>query len=115
MTRSLALLALLAALVAASCGGDKPRSAAAIRSCIADRLPRGAFDRVVATTEEGVVSLNYYRRGSETAVSIFETEGGAVEAEKAEARLGDAHDRRVRNVLYSGGGAIETAVRACAG
>jgi hypothetical protein len=102
------------ALVAAACGDAKPRSAAAIRSCLEDRLPRSAYDRVVASTEEGVVSLNYFRSGAETAVSIFPSESDAVEAKAAEARLGDAHDQRVRNVLVNGGGAIEAAVRACA-
>jgi hypothetical protein len=105
---------LFAALLAAACGGSKPRSAASIRGCIEKRVPRSAYDSVVASTEEGVVSLNYYRRGNETAVSIFPSEDDAAAAEEAEARLGDAHDRRVRNVLYSGGGAIERAVRACA-
>jgi len=102
------------AVVAAACGDSKPHSAAAIRACLSDRLPRSAYDRVVATSEEGVVSLNYFRRGEETAVSIFPGESDAVEAKAAEARLGDAHDQRIRNVLVNGGGAIETAVRACA-
>ena len=107
------LLACLA-LIASGCGGAGPHSAAAIRACLEDRLPRGAYDKVVASSEEGVVSLDYVRRGDETTVSIFPSESDAADAIAAEARLGDAHDQRVRNVLVNGGGAIEAAVRACA-
>lgn len=46
-------------------------------------------------------------------MTIFKSASDAVDAEKAEARLGDAHDRRIKNVLYSGGGAIEAAVVDC--
>lgn len=103
------------ALAVAGCGGPGGRSTAAIRHCIEARVPRGAYDNLIASTEEGVVSLNYYRSGGdETTISIFPSEADAISAEKAEARLGDAHDRRLRNVLYSGGGPIERAVRACA-
>jgi hypothetical protein len=105
-------LALL--VVLAGCGHDGVVSAADLHSCVAKRLPAGAVDRVVTGTEEGVTSTNYYRRGNETAVSVFPSVDDAVKAEAAEARLGDAHDRRIGNVLYSGGGAVEDAVVACA-
>ena len=104
--------AAIALLVAASaaCGSGGSRSADSIRKCIEHRLPPGAVDRVFASTEQGVTSLNFFHRGSETDVTIFKSASDAVDAEKAEARLGDAHDRRIKNVLYSGGGAIESAV-----
>ena len=90
----------------AGCGSGGAQSAASLRSCIEDRLPAGSFD-------EGVTSLNYFHNGSETDVTIFKSASDAVDAEAAEARLGDAHDRRIKNVLYSGGGAIEAAVVQC--
>ena len=68
---------------------------------------------VVTSTEQGVTSINYYHRGGETDVSVFASADDAIAAEKAEARLGDAHDRRVENVLYSGGGPVEAAVVRC--
>ena len=55
----------------AGCGSGGAQSAASIRSCIEDRLPAGSFDRVFASTEEGVTSLNYFHNGSETDVTIF--------------------------------------------
>jgi hypothetical protein len=106
-----AVIALLVALTAACGGGSK--SGASIRTCIDHHLPAGAVDRVFASTEEGVTSLNYFHNGSETDVTIFKSAADAVDAEEAEARLGDAHDRRLKNVLYSGGGAIEAAVVQC--
>ena len=90
-----------------------PRSADSLRACIRDRLPAGAVDRVAASTLEGVTTITYVHRGSETTVSVFPSEDDAREAELAEARLGDAHDRRRGNVLYSGGGAVERAVSGC--
>lgn len=57
--------------------------------------------------------MNYFHHGGETDLSVFPTVDDAVAAEKAEARLGDAHDRRIRNVLYSGGGPVEAAIVAC--
>jgi hypothetical protein len=101
-------------LLLAACGSSL-RSAADIRSCIQHRLPAGAVDRTFASTEEGVTSVNYFHSGSETDMSIFPSIKAAVEAEKAEARLGDAHDRRLKQVLYSGGGVIEQAIVACVG
>ena len=95
------------------CGGDGPRSAESLRDCVHDRRPAGAVDRVASSTVEGVTTITYVHRGSETTVSIFASEDDAKEAELAEARLGDAHDRRVGNVLYSGGGAAEEAIVAC--
>jgi hypothetical protein len=68
---------------------------------------------VLVTTEQGVTTLNYVRRGSETMVTIFKSAAAARAAEEAEARLGDAHDRRKGNALYSGGGAAERAIVDC--
>ena len=111
LRRSLIAVALTAA--AAGCGGDGSRSADSLRNCVSDRLPPGAVDRVASSTVEGVTTITYVHRGSETSVSIFASEADAKQAELAEARLGDAHDRRVGNVLYSGGGAAEAAIAAC--
>ena len=102
-----------AVVALAACGGNNVRSADGLRKCVNDRLPAGAVDRVLVTDEEGVTSINYYHHGDETNVSVFPSATDAAEAEKAEARLGDAHDRRIRNVLYGGGGVIEAAVVAC--
>jgi ABC-type glycerol-3-phosphate transport system substrate-binding protein len=108
-----AVIAVAVAAVAAGCGGGGPRSADSLRACVRDRLPAGAVDRVGSSTVEGVTTITYVHHGSETSVSIFGSEADAKEAELAEARLGDAHDRRVGNVLYSGGGAAEAAITAC--
>jgi hypothetical protein len=112
--RRLACLAAVVVLGAVSCGGADTVSADDLKGCVRKELPAGAVDRVLVTHEEGVTSLNYYRRGGETDVSVFATAADAIAAEKAEARLGDAHDRRIKNVLYSGGGAVEAAVIRCA-
>jgi hypothetical protein len=109
----LALVALVL-LGAVSCGGAGSVSADDLRSCVRKHLPGGAVDNVLVSTEQGVTSINYFHRGSETDVSVFATADDAVAAERAEARLGDAHDRRINNVPYSGGGAIQTAVVRCA-
>jgi len=101
-------------LAAASCGGGGAISAADLRHCVSKELPPGAVDRVFSSSEQGVTSLNYYHRGAETDVSVFPSAKAAIAAEKAEARLGDAHDRRIKNVLYGGGGAVEAAVVRCA-
>ena len=95
------------------CGGDSTRTAAELRACVDKQLRPGEVDRVFASTEDGVTSINYFRRGSETDLTIFKSAADAEAAEKAEARLGDAHDRRVANVLYSGGGPVERAIVAC--
>ena len=108
-----AAIAVALAAAATGCGGDGPRSADSLRACVRDRLPPGAVDRVTSSTVEGVTTITYVRRGSETSVSVFASDADAKEAELAEARLGDAHDRRVGNVLYSGGGAAEEAIVAC--
>jgi hypothetical protein len=106
--KRLALLAVV--LVAAACGGAKTFHADKVRTCV----PRGAYQRVFVTHEEGVTSLNYaYADGSEADVSVFESVHDAEEAEKQEARLGDAHDRRRANVLYSGGGPVQAALEKC--
>jgi hypothetical protein len=76
-------------------------------------VPAGTIGRVFASTEEGVTSVNYTRNGDEITMSVFPSPADAMAAEKAEARLGDAHDRRLKNVLYSGGGVIEAAIVEC--
>ena len=108
-----AVIAVAIAAATAGCGGDGSRSADSLRKCVGDHLPRGAVDRVASSTVEGVTTITYVHRGRETSVSIFASEADAKHAELAEARLGDAHDRRVGNVLYSGGGAAEAAIAAC--
>jgi hypothetical protein len=110
--RAAALAAVLGVLLA-GCGGEKTLSAADVRACVKEHLPPGAVDRVFANTEDGVTSINYFHHGAETDLTIFKSAADAQAAEKAEARLGDAHDRRVANVLYSGGGAVERAIVAC--
>jgi hypothetical protein len=71
---------------------------------------------VEVTEEEGVTSLNYaYVNGDEADVSVFPSAKAADEAEQQEARLGDAHDRRRANVLYSGGGPVQAALEKCLG
>ena len=108
-----AVLAVAVAAVAAGCGGSGSHSAASLRDCVRDHLPPGAVDRITSSTVEGVTTITYAHHGSETTVSIFASDADAKQAELAEARLGDAHDRRVGNVLYSGGGAAETAIADC--
>jgi TRAP-type mannitol/chloroaromatic compound transport system substrate-binding protein len=103
---------LILVLAAAGCGSSKT-AAESLRSCVRDRLPAGAVDRVASSTVEGVTTITYFHRGSETTVSSFASDDDAKQAELAEARLGDAHDRRVGNVLYSGGGAAAVAIAAC--
>ena len=110
--RAVAVAAVLGVLLA-GCGGEKTLPAADVRACVKEHLPPGAVDRVFANTEDGVTSINYFHRGAETDLTIFESAADAQAAEKAEARLGDAHDRRVANVLYSGGGAVERAIVDC--
>ena len=102
----------MTSVVLAACGSHTV-SAKDLRACIDKHLPRGAVDRVFASEEEGVTTVNYYRHGNETDVSIFKSVADAKEAEKAEARIGDAHDRRIKNVLYSGGGIVERALIGC--
>jgi hypothetical protein len=106
-------VALVLVLALAGCGGHATRSAESLRTCVGDRLPAGAVDRIAVSTVEGVTTITYYDRDSETTVSVFASEDDAKQAELAEARLGDAHDRRVANVLYSGGGTAEEAVAMC--
>lgn len=102
-------LALLA-LVLTACGGARTYGAGAVRACV----PRTAYTHVLVTREEGVTSLNYaYVDGSEADVSVFASAHDAEDAEKQEARLGDAHDRRRANVLYSGGGPVQAALERC--
>ena len=84
--RSLIAVALTAA--AAGCGGAGSRSADSLRNCVGDHLPPGAVDRVASSTVEGVTTITYVHRGSETSVSIFASEADAKHAELAEARLG---------------------------
>jgi hypothetical protein len=104
---------LLLAVAAVGGCGSGTKSAASIQACVKSHVPGRAIDRVFTNTEEGVTSVNYFHKGSETDLSVFPSTAAAIAAEKAEARLGDAHDRRVKNVLYSGGGVIEAAIVAC--
>ena len=107
------MIAVALAVGATACGGQGPRSAVAahLRGATACRPGRSTASH--ASTVEGVTTITYYHRGSETTVSVFSSDDDAKQAELAEALLGDAHDRRVGNVLYSGGGAAEEAVTAC--
>jgi hypothetical protein len=99
-----------------ACGGSDTVSAEKLRACVANHLPPGVVSRTFVHTEAGVTTLNYYTAaGSETDVNVFASASAAKDAEKQEARLGDAHDRRQGNVLYSGGGAAERAVVSCLG
>jgi len=106
-------LVLLTVAVLAGCGGSGTRSAAAIRSCVAKRLPAAALGRTTVSTVEGVTTLDYMHDGDETVVTVFPTVKDAQHGLDEEARIGDAHDMRTRNVLHGGGGAIEAAVVAC--
>ena len=103
----------VAALAAAACGGSSGPSAESLRDCVGKAV-QGAASRVRSSTEEGVTTLTWPNAdGGETIASVFASGSAAEEAEKAEARLGDAHDRRLKNVLYSGGGAVEDAIVRC--
>jgi hypothetical protein len=103
----------LVALAVTACGGPAATTAGSRRDCVAKRVP-GSGDRVRSSTEEGVTTLTWSNTdGGETIASVFGSGSDAEQAEKAEARLGDAHDRRVKNVLYSGGGAVEDAIVEC--
>ena len=111
MRTMLALSLLL--LTAAGCGGESTRSAKSLRSCVAGHLAPGAVDRVLETTVDGVTTITYLQRGGETIVSVFPSVAAAKEAMDAEARIGDAHDQRVKNVLYGGGRSAAAAVAQC--
>jgi hypothetical protein len=106
-------VAALLVAVAAGCGTSSPPTAAELRSCIEHALPKGFTPAVSTSVDDGVTSLVYTEGGAEAYVTVFDSVEGAKEAEESEARLGDAHDRRIRNVLYSGGGPVETATVAC--
>ena len=97
----------LVALLAAGCGGARTFTVHDVRACV----PAPAYRDLFVSTEEGVTSLNYrYANGDEADVSVFASPAAALAAEKQEARLGDAHDRRRANVLYSGGGPVQSAL-----
>jgi hypothetical protein len=100
-------------LAAAGCGGGDRQSPESLRACVADRLDPGAVGRVLEATVDGVTTITYLQRGGETLVSVFPSEDAAKDAMAAEARIGDAHDQRVRNVLFGGGGSAAAAVEAC--
>jgi hypothetical protein len=106
-------LVLLGVVLASACGGESTRSSADLRACVAKRLPPGAVDRTVVSTVEGVTTIDYVHAGAETVVTVFPSVKDAEHGLEEEARIGDAHDERRKNVLYSGGGAIEAAVVAC--
>jgi hypothetical protein len=100
------------ALLAAGCGGAKTFTVHDVRSCV----PSNGYTDVFVSTEDGVTSLNYrYANGGEADVSVFASPAAALAAEQQEARLGDAHDRRRANVLYSGGGPVQAALEDCLG
>jgi hypothetical protein len=103
----------LVVLAAAGCGGEDMRSAKSVRACVADRLALGAADRVFESTVDGVTTITFVQGGGETLVSVFPSASAAKDALEAEARIGDAHDQRVQNVLYGGGDSAATAVEAC--
>jgi len=100
-------------LATAGCGGEDTRSAKSLRACVAGRLAPGTVDHVLESTVDGVTTITYLQRAGETLVSVFPSVGAAKEAMDAEARIGDAHDQRVQNVLYGGGGSAAAAVEAC--
>jgi hypothetical protein len=106
-------LALGVVVVASACGGGGDTSAADLRACVAKRLPAGAVDRTIVSTVEGVTTIDYVHNGAETVVTVFPSAKEAAHGLEEEARLGDAHDQRTRNVLYGGGGVVEDAVVAC--
>ena len=109
-----AVVALTAALVVAGCGGHQSKSAA-FQACVKERLPGGKVERTTSSTVEGVTSVAYFQHGSAAVeLTIFPTVSAARDGEAAEARIGDAHDRRIANVLYSGGGLrVRAAVASC--
>jgi hypothetical protein len=100
-------------LAAAGCGAEDIRSAKSLRACVEVRIAPGTVDHVLESTVDGVTTITYLQRGGETLVSVFPSVGAAKEAMDAEARIGDAHDQRVQNVLYGGGGSAAAAVEAC--
>lgn len=78
------------------------------------QLPVGSAVRTDSSTVEGVTTARFFDRGgSEIELTIFKTVNGAKQAEAAEARIGDAHDRRVGNMLYTGGDDVARAVSSC--
>jgi hypothetical protein len=112
----LLLVGLAALALLPGCGGSDTVSAEKLRSCIAKHVAPGQVARTFVHTEDGVTTLNYYTaNGGEIDVNVFPSAKAAKDAEEQEARLGDAHDRRKANVLYSGGGAVERAVVTCLG
>ena len=104
---------LLAVVLLAACGGKGTVSADGLRACVSKHLPHGAVDRTGVSTVEGVTTLDYVHNGAETVVTVFPSAKDAEHGLEEEARIGDAHDERVRNVLYSGGGVVQEAVVAC--
>jgi hypothetical protein len=107
------LLAVLVAATAASCGRHDRGAAAELQACVKEKAPAGSYDRAVVSTAQGVTTVDYVHNGAETVMTIFKTPKDAQTALDAEARIGDAHDKRIDNVLYSGGGAVEDAIVRC--
>jgi hypothetical protein len=96
-----------------SCGAGL-HSASAIQECVKGRLPRGEIRQVTASTVEGVASIMFVHKSGEVEViSVFKTVNDAAQAAAAEARIGDAHDKQIRNVLYSGGRVFQAAIVDC--
>ncbi len=106
-------LALAVVVLTAGCGSKHAPSAKSLRACLDDRLAPSAVGHVRQSTIEGVTTLTYTLHGGETLISIFPSESAAKDAAAAEARIGDAHDQRLRNVMYSAGGSTAAAVAAC--
>ena len=103
---------MLAAL--SGCGGSDAVSPGKLQACVGETLAPSPYSRPTVYTDAGVTTIKYYgKNGVETDVSVFPSAEAARHAEEEEARLGDAHDRRKANVLYSGGGRVERAVIAC--
>jgi hypothetical protein len=100
-------------LAAAGCGGEHLRTVKSLRACVGEHLAKGAAGRVFESTVDGVTTITYAQRDGETLVSVFPSVGAAQDAMDAEARIGDAHDQRVGNVTYGGGGSATAAVEAC--
>jgi hypothetical protein len=112
MRRPVAAIALVV-LALAGCGGHRS-AAEALQACVGKRLPGGPADHITASTVAGVTSVAFFQGGGEeTDLTIFPSVNAAMAGEHAEARIGDAHDRRLANVLFTGGSAVESAIAAC--
>ena len=98
---------LLVALALGGCGGESTVDAQDFGGCVRET------QHPTVHTEEGVTTFIFTANGAETTASVFPSVADAKDALEAEARIGDAHDQRRRNVLYGGGGQAEAAIVAC--